>query len=178
MLQKHTVRQGESLWSIAQRYGTRAETLQYWNNIQGYLQVGQTLLIPPVLATHFVKAGETLTGIAALYGFRPEQLLVFNPLPNPNYLPVGSFLWIPRFQFAVHTVQVGETPVGIARMYGTTLLELIIANQLSYHTPLVEGQRLAVPIAGARMLEQQRLNYLAAQGYPSGGCGCGCGGCR
>jgi N-acetyl-anhydromuramyl-L-alanine amidase AmpD len=44
----HTVQRGETLWSIAQRYGTTINAIAQWNNINPntYLYIGQRLLIP------------------------------------------------------------------------------------------------------------------------------------
>ena len=44
----HTVKSGETLWSIAQRYGFSINAIAEWNNINpsNILVVGQKLLIP------------------------------------------------------------------------------------------------------------------------------------
>lgn len=44
----YTVTDGDSLWSIAQRYNTNVEALQSINNLpdRGVLRVGQRLIIP------------------------------------------------------------------------------------------------------------------------------------
>jgi membrane-bound lytic murein transglycosylase D len=47
----HTVRRGESLWAIAQRYGVTINDLSYWNDVDrnGVLRVGARLAVaaPP-----------------------------------------------------------------------------------------------------------------------------------
>lgn len=49
MPRKHRVRSGESLWTIARRYGVGLEKLTTWNNLDpdAYLQPGQTLRLSP-----------------------------------------------------------------------------------------------------------------------------------
>ncbi|OCA88493.1 hypothetical protein A8F94_24380 [Bacillus sp. FJAT-27225] len=44
----HNVRSGETLWSIAQKYGTTINAIAQWNNINptAYLNIGQRILIP------------------------------------------------------------------------------------------------------------------------------------
>jgi LysM repeat protein len=45
----HTVRRGESLWSISQRYGVRISDLRRWNSIgeDEVLRVGERLAVRP-----------------------------------------------------------------------------------------------------------------------------------
>lgn len=44
----HIVRKGDTLWSIAQRYGRTIDVISRWNNIDtnAYLYIGQRILIP------------------------------------------------------------------------------------------------------------------------------------
>jgi len=70
----HLVQEGETLFTIAEQYGTTIETLQILNSISdpSLLFVGQQLVIPggggeTVAALHTVHVGDTLLGIAADY---------------------------------------------------------------------------------------------------------------
>jgi LysM repeat protein len=46
---QHTVRWGESLWSISQRYGVTVANLRRWNGLEGdTLKPGQRLRVDPV----------------------------------------------------------------------------------------------------------------------------------
>ncbi|MEM1176787.1 MAG: LysM peptidoglycan-binding domain-containing protein [Acidobacteriota bacterium] len=72
---RHVVRRGESLSTIAKRYGTDVRTLQSVNRLSSpdRLRVGQSLKIPGPsadgkTATHVVRRGETLASIARRHG--------------------------------------------------------------------------------------------------------------
>ena len=67
----HVVQSGETLSTIAQRYGTRTGTLVALNRLANShrIAVGQKLRIPAAgIARHTVRPGETLSKIARIYG--------------------------------------------------------------------------------------------------------------
>ena len=72
----HVVQSGETLYSIAGRYGADPRLLRELNGVpeNSELAVGQTLVIRPVDTFHTVQPGETLTAIARAYGLTLRQL--------------------------------------------------------------------------------------------------------
>jgi len=82
----YTVGEGDSLWSIAARFGLDVDTLR-WSNEDlarnpDLLSVGQELIILPVKgAYHTVQEGETVTTIALAYGVTPT-VIIDHPLNN------------------------------------------------------------------------------------------------
>ena len=73
----HVVRRGETLASIARRYGTSISALQVANGLRNtnHIQIGQRLTIPSDAArTHVVRRGETLGTIARHYGTSVQAL--------------------------------------------------------------------------------------------------------
>ncbi|MCI2058560.1 MAG: LysM peptidoglycan-binding domain-containing protein [Oscillibacter sp.] len=72
----HIAAAGETVYSIARRYGTDPARLAEDNEVpaSGALAVGQTLVIRLAQEVHAVASGETLTSIAALYGVTVRQL--------------------------------------------------------------------------------------------------------
>ncbi len=77
----HVVRSGETLSTIAQRYGTRTRTVAALNHLANShrISVGQRLRIPASgAAQHTVRAGETLTKIAQIYGTTVQALKTAN----------------------------------------------------------------------------------------------------
>jgi membrane-bound lytic murein transglycosylase D len=107
----HTVRQGETLGQIAQRYKCSITDLREWNSLSGSLiRVGQRLRVfPPEQATaqkaevegqfmiHTVKSGDTLWDIARAYdGVTVEQIKRLNNMGNNSRIRPGQKLRIAR----------------------------------------------------------------------------------
>ncbi|MFN8536746.1 MAG: LysM peptidoglycan-binding domain-containing protein [Thermomicrobiales bacterium] len=81
-IEEYVVRNGDTLWSIANRFGLEPSTLVWANSLTNgdVLAVGQPIIIPPVNGTiHHVEDGETLAAIAERYGVKPEQITAFAP---------------------------------------------------------------------------------------------------
>lgn len=97
-MQIHVVNPGDSLFSIANTYGTTVNDLASVNelNIADPLVVGQTLVIPIMGQFHFVAPGESLFTIAQQYNTTPEELASVNNIPIDQHLTVGLRLYIPQ----------------------------------------------------------------------------------
>jgi LysM repeat protein len=97
----HIVRRGETLYSIARRYGVNMWTIAHANGITNpnRIYVGQRLVIPtgqPTGTVHVVQPGETLTRIALRYGVGVWAIARANGITNLNHIYVGQRLTIPR----------------------------------------------------------------------------------
>ncbi len=94
----YTVRAGDSLWLIAQRYGTTVEAIKQANGLTGdALQIGQVLRIPVPArpyVEYIVQAGDSLWLIAQRYGTTVEAIKQANGLVG-NELQIGQKLRIP-----------------------------------------------------------------------------------
>jgi LysM repeat protein len=94
----HTVAPGDTLFSIARRYGTTVEELMRLNGLESFLiQVGQVLRLPEKAQgerVHQVVPGDTLFSIARRYGTTVEELMRLNGLTSPD-LQVGQVLKLP-----------------------------------------------------------------------------------
>lgn len=162
--QSYTVQAGDTLFSIANRFGTTVDQLRTANNLTtNFIYVGQQLTVPGQAAgepgaapagsagsgVHVVQRGEWLHAIARKYNTTAEAIMRANGLTNPNLLYVGQRLTIPGQGAAqpsgkVHTVQRGETLFSIAMRYGTTVEALKSRNALTGNIIYV-GQQLAIP---------------------------------
>lgn len=92
----HTVAPGDTLFSIARRYGTTVEELMRLNGLDTFLiQPGQVLRLPQGgERIHVVAPGDTLFSLARRYGTTVEELMRLNGLSTPG-LKVGQTLRIP-----------------------------------------------------------------------------------
>lgn len=97
----HTVVYGETLSSIARKYGVTVAALVDTNGIAdpNLIYTGQRLLIPETtegeVAIHVVAAGESLLSIAAKYGVSIWDIAERNSITNVNLIFVGQRLVIP-----------------------------------------------------------------------------------
>jgi LysM repeat protein len=96
----HTVRSGETLFSIGRLYGVDPSAIARANGLRNpnAIYPGQRLLIPSTATSriHIVKRGETLFSIASRYGTTVESIVNANRLTNPNRITVGQRLIIPK----------------------------------------------------------------------------------
>lgn len=100
---RYTVRSGDNLTLIAQRFHTTVSELLRLNpalrSHPNLIQVGETLAVPgagPAPVTHVKKyrvvAGDTLSLIAKRYDTTVAQLVVWNHIRNSNLIYVGQIL--------------------------------------------------------------------------------------
>jgi murein DD-endopeptidase MepM/ murein hydrolase activator NlpD len=94
----HTVKAGETLWSISQIYEvTTAEVITFNELKDATIYPKQQLAIPDKSKTvHLVKHGETLYGIAEQYNVTVDNLLVWNGLQKENPLVPAQPIIIQR----------------------------------------------------------------------------------
>jgi len=95
----YTIQQGDTLFSIARRFGTTVSAIQAANSLGTSTLIfpGRTLAIPQGAArtTHTVQAGDTLYRIAITYGTTVQTLQQLNGITNPNQISTGQVLIIP-----------------------------------------------------------------------------------
>ncbi len=158
----YVVRRGDTLWSIARRYGTTVEAIAQANGIinPNYIWVGQVLCIPGGAppptpyppAVYIVQPGDTLWSIARRYGTTVEAIAWANGIINPNYIYVGQRLVIPGGVVPppsgpiIYTVRWGDTLWSIARRFGTTAWAIALANNLWNPNFIYVGQQLLIPV--------------------------------
>ncbi len=109
---QHRVQPGETLWSIAGRYGVPIDAIAAANGLAdpNRIRAGDFLLIPtspspaaqpPAVlpagpsTTYTVQAGDTFWGISRRLGIAFDDLLAANPGVDPNRIRVGQLLNLP-----------------------------------------------------------------------------------
>ena len=98
---EYTVRSGDTLWQLAQRYNTTVDAIQNLNGLSGSnLNIGQILKIPSATATpapyfeYTVRSGDTLWLLAQRFGTTVGAIKSLNGL-NSDILNIGQVLKIP-----------------------------------------------------------------------------------
>lgn len=160
----YTVKAGDTLSTIASRYGVSVVRLKRANRLSGdSLRIGDRLEIPTQVEvsdapkrvaqsrTHRVRSGESLYTIGKRYGVSVDRIKAANGLRR-NTIRVGQELVIPArssggagvSEGKVHRVRSGDTLSEIARRYGTTVSKLRSANGLTSNRLRI-GQELKIP---------------------------------
>ncbi len=147
----YTVKSGDSLWSIANKYNTTVDVLKRINNLSSNnLQIGQILTLPSSGSTgntYTVKSGDSLWSIANKYNTTVAELKRINNLTSDN-LSIGQVLILPSESGSTgtntYTVVSGDSLWSIARKYNTTVDNLKRLNNLTSNS-LSIGQILIVP---------------------------------
>lgn len=161
----YTVRRGDTLYSIANKFGTTVDTIKRLNNLtSNTLTIGQTLLISeetlPEVSTYIVEKGDTLYGIANKFGTtvdiikRLNNLTVNTLLPGQQILvpatdqtPVEEEPTIPPIEqpYIIYTVQKGDSLWKISQRYKVPVNDITAFNNLS-NINLKIGDELRIPI--------------------------------
>lgn len=149
---------GDSLYSIANRYGISVDDIIKFNNLtSNVLSVGQTLLIPSkavvdngdsLLATYTVKSGDSLYSIATKYNTTVDNVKSINGLTS-NLLSVGQVLLLPTKPFdsgyITYTVKSGDSLYSIATKHNTTVDKIKDINNLTSNL-LTIGEEIKIPV--------------------------------
>lgn len=92
----HIVQQGDTLWNLANRYGTTVKKLTAWNHgvVPENLQIGQQLIIgmKNTGTYHTIQKGDTLWRLGVKYGTTVARLLEINRGVDPKRLQIGEVI--------------------------------------------------------------------------------------
>jgi len=135
-----TVTQGETVESLARKYGVPASAIMETNGFRegAVLRPGQRVVIP-----RYVAAGAIHTPPVAAAPPAPQAA-------KP-----------PRNAENVHTVEPGETLISIARKHGVTLAALARANNIQPYAKISMGDRLTIPGAHRAAGQQAQAPQVA-----------------
>ncbi len=129
----YQVEKGDTLYSIANKYGITLKELKAINNLESdLLAIGQLLNVPSGLSfasSYVVSSGDTLYSIAKKFDTTVDKLKEANNLSS-NMLSVGQKLIIPLIEDTTYVVKAGDTLYSIARKFNITVEELRRLNNL------------------------------------------------
>lgn len=147
----YTVKNGDTLYSIANKYNTTVDNLKSLNNLtSNSLSIGQKLKVPssPLInpdnnTSYIVKSGDTLYSIANKYNVTVNDIKNLNNLTSNN-LSVGQMLNIPtELDEIIYIVKSGDNLYSIANKYNTTVDSIKRKNGLTSNL-LNIGQTLLI----------------------------------
>jgi len=157
---RYTVASGDTLASIARRYGLNVSDVTAWNGISDpdALREGTVLVLTPPSSSaqssastsqpattgqlYVVQEGDTLWRIADRFDLDPDDLARMNGLGPDEIIGVGQTLRISTAEW--YTVETGDTLISIADRRGTTTDALLRLNALDSADHIAVGQRLRV----------------------------------
>lgn len=128
------VARGETLDSIAHKYGVPASAISQTNGLHGQVQPGQRLVIPRYISAAGQQAPRHIARVEPARAEPPRAA----PAPAPvqhHEAAAGQ----------VHVVQPGESLIGIAKHYGVPLNELARANRIEPYAKVSMGDQLTIP---------------------------------
>lgn len=157
----YTVKKGDTLYGVANKYNTTVSELKSLNNlVSNSLNIGDVLKIPTnnieelpndgkVIYT--IKSGDTLYSIARKYNTTVDKIKTLNNLTN-NTLSIGTNLTIPsndneeiNNNYLTYKVISGDTLYSIARKYNTSIDKIKSINNLTNNN-LSINQVLKIPV--------------------------------
>jgi membrane-bound lytic murein transglycosylase D len=122
----HTVRRGETLGRIAQRYGVRLSDLQRWNGVKSNIRIGQRLVIH--------KSGE------------PESSSRIASSSKSNSTSASSKQSTSTSgEYMMYTVRKGDTLWEISRKFeGVSLNDIMKLNGFTKNSKILPGKKIKI----------------------------------
>lgn len=111
----YTVADGDTISSIAEKFGVSANTIRWANNleIKSSVKVGQSLVILPTTGVkHRVVKGDTVTSLAKKYKADARDIAEFNGMTITDGLTIGDIIIIPDGDGSILAEKQAETKKG------------------------------------------------------------------
>lgn len=137
---QYTVNNGDTIESIANKFGISVESLKQNNKINRLIP-NSVINIPnnKYYNYYIVRRGDNLGNIARTTGVDKSLLALINGLENYDYLYPGQILLIPKKGVKVYVTKSGDTIQSVLRSNRTSFDTLIKNNPNVY---LYENQIL------------------------------------
>lgn len=126
----HTVRRGETLGRIAQRYGVRLSDLQRWNKVKSNIRIGQRLVIH--------KNGEPVSSARTSSASSSETA---STSATSKQTSSGSG------EYLMYTVKKGDTLWEISRKFeGVSLNDIMKLNGFTKKSKILPGKKIRIKL--------------------------------
>ncbi len=179
----YTVRKGDTLFSIASRFGSSVKAIEEANHLippvtdPSLIFPGNVLVVPSLSeserVSYVVKAGDTVSGIASRFSTFTDLVSGINKLNKPNFIVPDQQLLVPVF---IYEIQSGDTLHAISGRFGISLSNITKSNQgrpgyqediiwPKFHLilPLPTSRNIVVwtPLPGIKVVSGQRVEGQA-----------------
>lgn len=141
MYEVYTVKEQDTLESIANQFDTTVEVLSQINGFQqGYGLVPGNRIVVPVLRKHpyqyyTVKKGDNMYEIAKKNGIDYHLLLQLNGLEKDDYIYPNQTIMLPREGLQVYLTQDNDTLEDVVKKLDISLEHLLQENDKIYLLP-------------------------------------------
>jgi len=157
----HTVKRGETLFSVSEKYNVQVWQLRSWNNLKNNnIYIGEVLKVSKPdsnsqgitgIQTYYVKKGDTLWSIASSYKTTVQQLMSLNKMSSSTVF-VGQKLIVSQTNVSPtspttpttsqsYTAKAGDTLFSISRTFNVSVNNIMSWNNLK-SSALYVGQKL------------------------------------
>ncbi len=178
----HVVRRGDTLYSVARRYGTTVNAVVWANGLRNpnWIYVGQRLVIPGTTAAssysssgsvHVVQRGENLFRIALHYGTTVQALALANNLSSISLIYAGQRLVIP----GKGSASPAPAPAPVSAPTGGKWIDIKLVSQslvayegqraVYWATVSTGTSRTPTPKGSFRIYSKYRSATMAGPGY-------------
>ncbi len=171
----YQVKEGDTLWDIAYKYGGDWELISAMNFLQDYIiKPGQILVLPVEReVVYTVQGGDTLSQIARSFGVSLTEMIQANSPINPNVIAVGQDLIIPGHQHATPVSNTRLRTVQTANRGSLTTFTWPVTGTISscfgprnggFHHGLDIAARRGTPVKASRPGQVEFVGWLGAYG--------------
>ena len=179
----HIVQRGETMFSIAARYGLSIDAIAHTNGIPDprKIYVGQRLIIPgdrlgldlDSTLSYVVQAGDALPSIARRYQTTWQTLVRLNNLLSPGAIYVGQVIQIPALSTSanvpistgmspglamgggtLYVVRSDDTLFRIALRYDVSPWEIASVSRIGNPALIYQGRELLIPSSESGLLPE------------------------
>jgi LysM repeat protein len=171
----YTIESGDTLSSIAQKFGISINTILWENNLSlnSYLRLGAKLTILPVTGISYtVKSGDTLNSIAKKFGSTTDKILVYNNLESATGLKIKQKIIIPDGRIStpntpirsVNLTKSGASPSG-KNFIWPSISKRITQYYHWGHSAIDIGAKLGTPIYASQGGRIEYAGWSSGYGY-------------